>query len=308
MSRYSTSTSQRQRTKENPLVLGTFSETSLRELHGSLGPENKVVGRVDTNQYSNGGFGGGTMNHWFQVNITSPAWIITRKGGPRPNYIEVSAFDLNKNPIEGRMIFQADSVSTSINGSEIFYPYIGHVMGAGSDLANNFNSYTVNKGNDLYFVLEAGSYLICVSSTRNEPLDYTLGLVVEFPALDSFILLEDLDGSFLVAETTLDFSNTIVIGPSFNVNYSIPVGFNAYTFSAAFIDSGVTVTIPTTSTWFIGFVSPETDDKFELEPSDSYTMDVEHEHSLTEWSDAWKRERDPDAHLPEIFLPLIDRP
>jgi hypothetical protein len=206
------------------------------------------------------------------------------------------------------MIFQADSVSTTNADGEKFYPYLGHTMGAGSDLANTFNSYTLNKGDDLYFILEAGSYLLCISSTRNEPLDYSLGLVVEFPALDSFILLEDLDGSFLVAETTLDLSNTIVIGPNFNVNYSIPVGFNAYTFSAASIDSGATVTIPATSTWFIGFVSPEADDKFELEPSDSYTTDVEHEHSLTEWSDAWKRERDPDARLPEIFLPLVDRP
>lgn len=254
MSRNSSSTSQRQRTKENPLVLGTFSKTSLRELRGSLGPENKVVGRADTNQYSNGGFGGGTMNHWFRVNITSPAWIITRKGGPRPNYIEVSAFDLNKNPIEGRMIFQADSVSTTNENGEKFYPYLGHTMGAGSDLANTFNFYTLNKGDDLYFILEAGSYLLCISSTRNETLDYSLGLVVEFPALESFLLLEDLGVSFLIEETTAS------------------------------------------------------EDKFELEPSPSYTMDVEHEHSLTEWSDAWKRERDPDAHLPEIFLPLIDRP
>jgi len=254
MSRYSTSTSQRQRTKENPLVLGTFSETSLRELRGSLGPENKVVGRADTNQYSNGGFGGGTMNHWFQINITSPAWIITRKGGPRPNYIEVSAFDLNKNPIEGRMIFQADSVSRTLADGKTFYPYLGHVMGAGSDLANTFNNFTVNKGNDLYFVLETGSYLICVSSTRNEPLDYTLGLVVEFSAPVSYILLEDLDCSFLIQETLTD---------SFN---------------------------------------------FDLEPSDSYTTDVEHDHSLVEWTKAWQRERDPDAHLPELFVPLTDRP
>lgn len=308
MSRNSSSTSQRQRTKQNPLLLGTFSETSLRELTGKLGPENKVVGRADTNQYSNGGFGGGTMNHWFQINITSPAWIITKKGGPRPNYIEVSAFDLNYNPIQGRMIFQADSVNIPLANGEAFYPYLGHVMGAQSDLYNNYNLYSLSKGNDLYFILEAGSYLICVSSTRNEPLDYTLALVVEFPALDSFILLEDLDGSFLVAETTLDFSNTIVIGPSFAVNYTIPTSFNAYTFDHATINTGITVTIPETSTWWIGFVSPDTNDKFELEPSDSYDIDAEHEHSLTEWTSAWQRERDPDAHLPEIFVPLVNRP
>ena len=244
MSRAS-NTSQRQRTQANPLVLGTFSETSLRYLTGKLGPEN----RVGLN-----GYGGGTMNHWFQLNVTSPAWIITRKGGPRPNYIEVSAFDLNKNPIEGRMIFQADSVSRTLENGETFYPYLGHVMGAGSDLANNFNNYTVNKGNDLYFILEAGSYLLCISSTRNEPLDYTLGVVIEFPALTSFILLEDLDCSFLIQETlTEDFN-------------------------------------------------------FELEPSENYIMDVDHDHSLAEWTKAWQRERDPNAPLPELFAPLTDRP
>ncbi len=298
MSRAS-NTSQRQRTQNNPLVLGTFSETSLRYLTGKLGPEN-IVGL--------NGYGGGTMNHWFQINVTSPAWIITQKGGPRPKYIQVSTYDLNKKPIEGRMIFQADSVSTTNADGEKFYPYLGHTMGAGSSLANTFNSYTLNKGDDLYFILEAGSYLICVSSTRNEPLAYSLGLVIEFPSLNSFILLEDLDGGFLIAETTLDLSNTIIIGPVFNADYTIPDSLNAYTFSSAVINSGITITISTTSAWFIGFTSPDSNDKFEIETSNSYSVDAEHEHSLTEWSDAWKRERDPDSRLPEIFLPLVDRP
>ena len=39
---------QRQRTKENPLDLGSFSATSLRYLKGSLGPKSKVVGYKDT--------------------------------------------------------------------------------------------------------------------------------------------------------------------------------------------------------------------------------------------------------------------
>ena len=41
------SQAQRQRTKENPLVLGPFSELSIRNLKGSLGPKNRVVGRSD---------------------------------------------------------------------------------------------------------------------------------------------------------------------------------------------------------------------------------------------------------------------
>ena len=44
------SQSQRQRTKNNPLLLGSFNETSLRVLTGTLGPKNQVVGHPDTNQ------------------------------------------------------------------------------------------------------------------------------------------------------------------------------------------------------------------------------------------------------------------
>lgn len=297
---------QRQRTSKNPLLLGAFAQTSLRLLTGTLGPLNQVVGYRDTNQYSNGGHGGGTMNHWFQINLSVPAWIITRKGGPRPNYIEVSAYDLNHNPIEGRMIFQADSISTTHEGS-VFYPYLGHVMGAGSDLYNTFERLRLDKGNDLYFPLEAGSYLICIASTRNERLDYNVGLVVEVPTDDMFLLLEDVDENFLVQETTLDLNNTIIIGPVFGSNYTLATNFNAYTFDTATITSGFTVTIPATSTWYIGFVSPESNDKFLLDAGPGYDGSSVHEHSLTEWTDAWQRERSPGDALPDLFVPLVNR-
>lgn len=184
------SLNQRQRTRDNPLVLGTFNTTSLRYLTGRLGPENKVVGRADTSQNSNGGFGGGTMNHWFQINITTTAWIIIAKGPPRPQYIQVSAYDLNFNPIQGRMIFDDDSITTTADGN-IVHPYFGHIMGAGSDLYNVFNYSRIDRGNDLYYTLEPGSYLLCVSSTRNELLDYAVGVVVEVADQNPFLLLED---------------------------------------------------------------------------------------------------------------------
>ena len=301
-----TDSAQRQRTQNNPLVIGSFGQTSLRLLTGTLGPLNQVVGRAGTTQYDYAGHGGGTMNHWFQINLLTPAWIITRKGGPRPNYIQVSAYDLNRNPIEGRMIFQADSIVTTHEGAP-FYPYLGNVMGAGSDLYNTFERLRLDKGNDLYFPLEVGSYLICVSSTRNERLDYTLGLVVEVPTNDMFLLLEDIDENFLVQETTLDLNNTIIIGPIFNSNYTLATNFNAYTFDEATINSGFTVTIPATSTWYIGFVSPEADDKFSLEGGPGYDGSSVHEHSLTEWTDAWQRERSPGDPLPDLFLPLVNR-
>ena len=54
---------QRQRTAQDPLLIGTFDETALRYLQGTLGPTNQLVGRADTGLSSNGGFGGGTYNH-----------------------------------------------------------------------------------------------------------------------------------------------------------------------------------------------------------------------------------------------------
>jgi len=299
------SQSQRQRTQNDPLVLGTFSETSLRELTGTLGPLTKVVGRKDTNQYSNGGIGGGTYNHWFQVNVTTPCWLITKKGGPRPNYIQVSAYDLNLQPIQERMIFQADSVSDSFGYSISHQPYTDHVMGAASNLYNTFNPNSLDRGNDLYFVLERGSYLICVSTTRNELLNYTLGVVVEFPSEEMLLLLEDLDNSFLATETTLDFTNTIVIGPVFSSNYTIPSGYNAYTSISATLNSSITVTIPVNSSWFIGTLGPEAGDFFILEPSDSYDFNSVHEHSRADWLTAWRRERSPEDSLPALFDSLI---
>lgn len=184
--------SQRQRTKDNPLFLGGFTQTSLRYLTGKLGPLNQVV---------QGGYGGGTMNHWFRIDIRTPAWIITRKGGPRPNYIQLSAYDLNLTPIQGRMIFQGDSIQTTNSTGQIFYPYVGHVMGAGSDFYNNFNPQRIDKGNDLYFALQPGSYMLCVSSTRNEPIDYTLGIIIEVADLNPFLILEDFS-YFLFEDST----------------------------------------------------------------------------------------------------------
>jgi hypothetical protein len=300
------SQSQRQRTQNDPLVLGTFSQTSLRELTGTLGPLTKVVGRKDTNQYSNGGIGGGTYNHWFQVNVTTPCWLITKKGGPRPNYIQISAYDLNLGPIQGRMIFQEDSVDDSFGYSIPHHPYNDHVMGAASDRYNTFNPNSLDKGDDLYFTLERGSYLICVSTTRNELLNYTLGVVVEFPQEEMLLLLEDLDNSFLATETGLDTGNTITIGPVFNTNYTIPSGFNAYTLLTATIGTGVTVTVSNDSTWLVGYVNSLLGgDFFIIEPSDSYDFNSVHEHSRTDWLAAWRRERSPEDSLPVLFDSLI---
>jgi hypothetical protein len=207
-----TSQQQRQRTKSDPLLLGSFSQLSVRKLTGTLGPKNQVIGRADTNFISNGGFGGGTYNHWFQIDLVSPAWIIIAKGGPRPQYINVSTYDLNHNPIEGRSIFDRDSVSEQVNG-DIYYPYVGHVMNKQSDLYNTFDPARLDRGDDRYYPLDAGSYLMCVSTTRNEPLAYEVAFVVEFPTTMfeilledyAYLLYEDTQESYVIADTVSDY-------------------------------------------------------------------------------------------------------
>lgn len=306
MARYSTQqgVNQRQRTVNNPLFLGTFSETSLRYLQGTL---------QATYLVQKDGFGGGAYNHWFSVEITSPAWIILTKDGDRSKYVQISCYDLNLIPIEGRSIFQADSARGSFlfnEEDEIYYPYVGHVMGAQSDLYNNFDQYAIFKGDDRYYPLGAGRYLICVSSTRNEPLDYNVGLVLEFPTEDLFILLESFDGSKLALEDSIDESNTTIILSPITTNTLIS-GFNGFTPALAQINLGVTVTIDQGCSWLIGSSEPSTQ-----EPKNLFLLDIgpnydpldEHEHSRSEWVEAWEREHQQTDKFPAVFEPLITRP
>lgn len=299
------SSQQRQRTQDNPLDLGVFNTTTLRHLKGTLGPQNKVIGYRDTNQTSNGGFGGGTYNHWFKINLSVPAWIITVKGPPRPNYIQVSAYALDQTPIQGRGIFDADSVPQNNDGT-VYYPYVGHVMNAQSDLYNQFDIKRLDKSDDRYFPLSQGSYLICVSTTRNEPLDYTLGLVIEIEDTEPELLLETGGQDHFVYENSINLINTLVIGPDFFVNYSLPSGNNAYTNTLATINSGVTVTIPSGSTWFIDNDNVTGNEDFILlDLTENYTGQDEHQHSLSEWQIAWARDHQQDDRFPDIFLPLV---
>jgi len=305
MTRYSLQqgVGQRQRTVDNPLLLGTFSETSLRYLQGTLKP---------TYQVQSNGFGGGSYNHWFAVEITSPAWIILTKDGERSKYINISFYDLNLNPIEGRSIFQADTVTGNFlfdNNNEIYYPYVGHVMSAQSDLYNTFNQYLPFKGDDRYYPLSAGKYLICVSSTRNEPINYNVGLVVEFPTEDLLILLEDLDGSSVALEDGIDENNTVTIDSPITINTTVTI-LNAFTENIAEIVAGVTVTVDAGFTWLIGtsvLQTQEPEDLFLLDPSSTYDILQNHEHSRAEWVEAWEREHQQTDRFPPVFEPLITR-
>lgn len=298
------STAQRNRTQNNPLDLGTFSQTSLRYLKGTLGPKNQLVGYKDSSLESHGGFGGGAYNHWFKINLATSAWIITVKGDPRPQYIQVSAFDYNQNPIQGRNIFDTDSIPELVDG-EVYYPYVGHVMNAQSDLYSTFDSNRLDKGDDRYFSLPPGAYMLCVSTTRNEPLDYTLGLVIEVQQLEFTLLLETGGSDHFILENELSLNNTVIIGPTFTSNYTTPTGYNVYTSTLATINSPATVTIQQNSTWFISNQTLTADQNYiVLDTTENYTGEDEHLHSLIEWQEAWSRDHQQDDRFPAIFIPL----
>ena len=245
MSRVSNQTNQRQRSKENPLNLGTFGELSLRYLTGTLGPLNQV---------GLNGYGGGTYNHWFRINLSQPAWIIVAKGGPRPNYIQTSVYDLNTTPINGLPIFDADSIRQGLNNlGEVYIPYLDTVMSHQSDLYNTYDRIRLDRGDDRYYPLPAGGYLLCVSSTRNERIDYSVGLVVEFAQSELFLALEDF--SLYLQETTIDSVTTVTINSPVTVDTVIsvdPTKPNGFTDNLCELVSGVTVTVLDGSEWLIG--------------------------------------------------------
>jgi len=297
--------SQPQRTQNNPLLIGSFSQTSLRYLHGTLGAQYKPIGRADTNQTSNGGIGGGTFNHWFQVNLVESGWIILTKGPPRPKYIQISAYDLNRTPIQGNPIFDADSVHTDTNGSA-YIPYLDTVMSSQSDLYNTFERLRLDRGDDRYYPLNAGSYLICISSTRNETLEYNLGVVIEFPVSETFFELEDFDGSVCLQETEIDAAE--IVGP---ILVDIVISANAFSETSCEIGPGVTVTVDPGISWYIGERIPTSDyDNFKiiLEVGDDAYYNTIHDHSLSEWQNAWDREHQETDRFPELFTPLTNRP
>jgi len=305
---------QRQRTQNNPLVLGSFDTLALKYLKGRLGPLNQLVGRADTNQQSNGGFGGGTYNHWFQVNLKRSGWIIIAKAGSKPNYIQTSVYDLNKNPIEGRGIFQGDSVEDE-TGTGIFYPYLNTMMGAQSDLYNTFVPTRLDLGDERYYPLESGGYLLCISTTRNELLDYEVGIVVEFPVAQLLIALEDEgDVGLLLQETGIDAGTTInVLSPVLTdtIISSVSGLPNGFTEDICVITSGVTVTVLFGSEWLIGIRIPLEDTAqfgVIMEPGDDLYFDTIHDHSLSEWKESWGSTHQDTDKFPGVFVPLTNRP
>lgn len=291
---------QNTKSAQNPFSLGSFSTLTLRYLTGRLGPKNEVIA---------GGYGKGEYNHWYSITLDKPGWIIVIKGGSRPKYLNVSAYDLNKKPIEGRSIFDADSVAIN-NTVEKYYPYLDTVMGAQSNLYNTYERLRLDKGDERYYPLEKGTYLICVSATRNEASDYGVGIVVEFPITEIFIELEDSDGSVMLTETDINTTYTVDIESPVTVNYTIPSGFNGFSELTCTIANTGSVTVPEGSTWLIGEVANNRDfAKIICEVGDDLFYETIHDHSVSEWRNAWnathKEDTDP---FPELFVPYANRP
>lgn len=307
MSRLSSQSNQRQRTKENPLLLGDFSELSLRYLQGTLGPLNQV---------GLNGYGGGTYNHWFQINLRRPGWIIVVKDGPRPNYIQTSMYDLNQVPIVGLPIFQEDSIrqGTSLITGEAYFPYLDTTMSTQSDLYNTYSRIRLDRGDDRYYPLNAGSYLLCISTTRNERLNYAVGLVIEFTETEYLLALEDF--TLYLQETTIDATTTATFASPISVNTlisDVPDKPNGFTETECVINSGVTATILETSEWLIGTQQGSgpaltANNFFILEYGNEEFIDTIHDHTLSEWVSAWSAQQAPDKKFPEIFVALTNRP
>ena len=308
--------SQRERSQFNPLNLGRFSTTSVRFLTGTLGPKSEII---------QDGYGNYTYNHWFQVTLELPAWIILIKGGSAlstgqgslsnrgqavDERFSFGVYDQNRNPIDGRYIHQEPQA------------YLGHVAGAQSDLYNTFSPGRFDKGDEIFYELEPGNYLICVSANRNEEFKYGVGLVLEFPSDDEqFILLEDSTLGFVLQEGTATISGGADfqhIPQTVTGNTTIST-VSAFTVSACTVVSGIFVQVNYADpdgdplSWLVGpnlndESSDPLNDRISLDASENWQYSL-HVHSLNEWKLAWQREHASDDKFPSgVFAPYTNAP
>ena len=310
------SESQRQRSQSNPLNLGTFDQTTLRLLTGSLGMRSRLI---------KGGYGDYTYNHWFQITLPKPAWIILVKAGTElitspasatsrfdnvDSRFDFAVYAQDFSPIEGRSVLQEP---------ERFY---GYVAGAQSDLYNTFNPKLDSKGNEMFYELTPGNYLVCVSAIRNEAFDYALGLVVEFADNEeNFILTEDQSvssTSFVLQETFNATSEGVfnILPSPVTVNTTI-TQLPDLAINECEIASGIFVQINNKNSdnallqLVIGD-SPPTDDDFlinriELDFTETWPQSSPRGHSIDEWRRAWQRDHAQDDKFPSgVFAPLTN--
>ena len=310
------SESQRQRSQSNPLNLGSFDQTTLRLLTGSLGMRSRLI---------KGGYGDYTYNHWFQITLPKPAWIILVKAGTElitspasatsrfdniDSRFDFAVYAQDFSPIEGRSVLQEP---------ERFY---GYVAGAQSDLYNTFNPKLDSKGNEMFYELTPGNYLVCVSAIRNEAFDYALGLVVEFADNEeNFILTEDQSvssTSFVLQETFNATSEGVfnILPSPVTVNTTI-TQLPDLAINECEIASGIFVQINNTNSdnallqLVIGDAPPTDDDflinRIELDFTETWPQSSPRGHSIDEWRRAWQRDHAQDDKFPSgVFAPLTN--
>jgi hypothetical protein len=316
--------SQRDRSLYNPLFLGKFSQTSLRLLQGTLGPRSELIGgNVSGFAGFQGGYGRETYNNWFKVELTSPAWIILVKAGsvlPSENGIatrnirnntnsryKFGVYDINRIPIEGRSIIENP------------FEFRGQAEGNQADLYNTYNFNRQDKGDDRFFKLEAGSYLICISAVRNELFEYAAGLVIEFqqPSDDIFILTEDNEQSFLLQEGAGGSADASTFEELFSpiTSNTVVDEFNAFTENDAEVVDNIEVQINNRNlsseqlAWLIGSRAPnepgqEDVNRILLDATPNW-VDTIRERSLSDWRNAWNREN-ADKFPEAVFAPYVN--
>ena len=320
---------QSRRNALTPLNLGIFGDTALRLLEGEFRNEYKPVGEpvyvgnqvYDATPY---GVGGGTRSAYFKVTLEREAWIILTKGGEFPNYLQVSCYTFDGQPVEQRFIHDADSIT--IDGIEgRYYPFLDTVAGAPSNLYNDFDPFRLDGGNTTYSPLAPGEYLICISTIRTEPFKYSVGLVVEFPAEEVFVICEDApdtdrEPTFMVQEDAIDDDglnigdNTTIIRGSDGQNTTLITtditldDGNYWSFNGIGIGPGTTVEIGVTHTWMVAPVSISDGlDKIECNFNPDY-LDTIHDRDLNVWKDAWERDFQQTQAFPVIFEYLVNLP
>jgi hypothetical protein len=220
----------------------------------------------------------------------------------------LAVYDQNRNPIQGRIIEQEPDA------------YRGNVAGAQSNLYNTFKPKRFDKGDEMFYELEPGNYLICISATRNEEFNYGVGLVIDInDDREQYILTEDTVLSYVLQENELNApgSEPFVRIPS-DITSDITLDVNsAYSVTYADIASGVSVQVnnnnPATGgeiTWVIGpnlaEKLPGDNDKIILDATENW-IDTLHELSLTEWKQAWARDHSQDEKFPSgVFTPYAN--
>ena len=170
----------------------------------------------------------------------------------------------------------------------------------------------------MYYPLVPGDYMFCISATRNELFQYSVGLVIEVPEQDeNFILTEDSIVSFVLQENFGGSENQFLELPQIVTQNVTLSGISAYTPDFSEIQSGIFVQVnyinPITSGTLSWVIGPDysTDsgegDRIALDVTEGWT-DTVHSHSLAEWKEAWDRDHSFDDRFPSgVFAPYAQQ-